>query len=406
MSVLGDTAVANLKENTAGLLNQLKTLGTNVKNALPFTLSKSTTTTEAADGTTTSTEKSFSLGDYLSAGATITSGSALNSANVNIGDVAITAGGDITISADSTIKDSHFSATGKSNSYKNANQEDAVINASVLFADLNNYATVDIAKGTKAIKGKNVTVSSNAAKEYGRVTKMIDAVKDNYSSLKTNVESIADIPDNIASQLKELWQLVDSYEQEAESLKLDPDALTKADTWTGLAASGTDAEGILAKGLAIQDRIKGIQDLITQARALQAGVQGAITTPVANSLESAMDMLSSMTEFSKYENYADFMSIVVGATGSGNTAVGAGVAYTSIGGASADTEKAKQNVRAQINNSDITTVTGAAIDVTAGDASTNITGAVGIGGASTAAVQGSVATALTNKKCRGFFEYD
>lgn len=93
------------------------------------------------------------------------------------------------------------------------------------------------------------------------------------------------------------------------------------------------------------------------------------------------------------------LTIAGGITAAGKVAVGAGVAYSDIGGSSGDGDKAQQKTRAEINNADITTAADAAsIDVTVNDISKLTTIAAGLGGAGTAAVQGEAATALVNKQ--------
>lgn len=100
----------------------------------------------------------------------------------------------------------------------------------------------------------------------------------------------------------------------------------------------------------------------------------------------------------------DILSVIGNATASGKAAVGAGVAYTEIGGVYADKEKAEQHVTAEINNSTINTIDTkeneekAAVNVTAKDEARVINVAIGIGGAANAAVQGASATTLINKE--------
>lgn len=94
----------------------------------------------------------------------------------------------------------------------------------------------------------------------------------------------------------------------------------------------------------------------------------------------------------------DILSVIGTVNIAGKAAVGAGVAYTEIGGVSDDKEKAEQHVTAEIKNSTINTAAeGTKIEVKAEDNSkvTNI--AVGVGGALRAAVQGASATTLINK---------
>lgn len=94
----------------------------------------------------------------------------------------------------------------------------------------------------------------------------------------------------------------------------------------------------------------------------------------------------------------DILSVIGNVAASTKAAVGAGVAYTEIGGVSDDKEKAEQHITAEIKNSTINTASdGSTVDVTAKDTARVINVAVGIGGATNAAVQGASATTLINK---------
>lgn len=95
----------------------------------------------------------------------------------------------------------------------------------------------------------------------------------------------------------------------------------------------------------------------------------------------------------------DILSVIGTVTISGKAAVGAGVAYTEIGGDSDDKEKAEQHVTAEIKNSTINTDdAGSTVEVKAEDEARVINVAVGVGGAANAAVQGASATTLINKE--------
>lgn len=99
----------------------------------------------------------------------------------------------------------------------------------------------------------------------------------------------------------------------------------------------------------------------------------------------------------------DILSVIGTVNIAGKAAVGAGVAYTEIGGDSDDKEKAEQHVTAEIKNSTINTIDTkaneekAAVNVTAKDTARVINVAVGVSGAANAAVQGASATTLINK---------
>lgn len=85
--------------------------------------------------------------------------------------------------------------------------------------------------------------------------------------------------------------------------------------------------------------------------------------------------------------------------------VGAGVAYTDIGGSSGDAAKAGQVTNAGIKGTQIeSAAAGAAVSVSAVDSSKILNVAVGVGGAGKVAVQGAASTALVNKQTQAVLE--
>lgn len=139
-----------------------------------------------------------------------------------------------------------------------------------------------------------------------------------------------------------------------------------------------------------------------------AGVSGTVVvTQTKGTAGAVMDYVTinnAKTVTANALDDTDILSVIGNATASGKAAVGAGVAYTEIGGVSAEKEKAEQHVTAEINNSTINTIDTkeneekAAVNVTAKDTARVINVAVGIGGATNAAVQGASATTLINKE--------
>lgn len=95
----------------------------------------------------------------------------------------------------------------------------------------------------------------------------------------------------------------------------------------------------------------------------------------------------------------DILSVIGTVNIAGKAAVGAGVAYTEIGGVSDDKEKAEQHVTAEINNSEINSVdAGSTVSANAEDTARVYNIAIGVGGAGNVAVQGASATTLINKE--------
>jgi len=165
----------------------------------------------------------------------------------------------------------------------------------------------------------------------------------------------------------------------ATGLIIDSEALSSASLYSigvNVAASGSVA---LAGTVAINE----------------GGNHTEVIIDKSDKKASAMTNVKSLT--AKASDNTTLATTLVGITGSGTVAAGAGVAYTSIGGSSSDPAASKQNVRAQVNNTDVTTLAGTSLGVSAHDTSENITTAIGIGGSGTVAVQGAAATSLTNK---------
>ncbi len=95
----------------------------------------------------------------------------------------------------------------------------------------------------------------------------------------------------------------------------------------------------------------------------------------------------------------DILSVIGTVSAAGNAAIGAGVAYTEIGGVSDGKEKAEQHVTAEINNSEINSVdAGSTVSANAEDTARVYNIAIGVGGAGNVAVQGASATTLINKE--------
>lgn len=125
---------------------------------------------------------------------------------------------------------------------------------------------------------------------------------------------------------------------------------------------------------------------VTQTR----GTSGAVMDHVT--ITDAKDVAANAAD------KTDILSVIGTVSAAGDVAVGAGVAYTDIGGSSTDTGKG-QRVTAAIRDSVITTAEdgGPQISVKAGDAAKVTSIAIGVGGSGKVAVQGASAATLINK---------
>ena len=127
--------------------------------------------------------------DLFSAGASVGVANESNTAGVAIGQgVKLAAGDDLSIKANSIIQDTHMNVTGSSKNSTDESKKKAMVNAAVLYTNLQNDATVTVAGGEESangsaatnvqLSGKNVDVQASSAFEYNRIDRMIQEVLD------------------------------------------------------------------------------------------------------------------------------------------------------------------------------------------------------------------------------------
>ena len=135
----------------------------------------------------------------------------------------------------------------------------------------------------------------------------------------------------------------------------------------------------------------------TGAAAVSGTVVVTQTKGTAGAVMEDVTIKNAKTVKAEAVDDTDILSVIGNVAASSKAEVSAGVSYTEIGGVSDDKEKAEQHVTAEIKNSTINTVDGSTVDVKAKDEARVINVAVGVGGATNAAVQGASATTLINK---------
>lgn len=123
-----------------------------------------------------------SLGKLFTAGASVGVVNESNTANVSVGNgVELTAANDLNISANTNIEDTHMNVSGSSKSGSDE-QKKALVNAAVLYTNLQNDATVTVAGGDKAagtnvtLNGQNVNVTAASTFAYSRISNMLDEI--------------------------------------------------------------------------------------------------------------------------------------------------------------------------------------------------------------------------------------
>ena len=128
------------------------------------------------------------LADFMEAGVSVGVAVESNTADVKIGQgVKLKAENALNITAQSRIEDTQMQITGKSNNYDEAVNNNALVNASVLYSKLDNTATVTVAGGEAAqnpdnatnvtLTGGKVNIAANSSFEYNRIKNMVDEVK-------------------------------------------------------------------------------------------------------------------------------------------------------------------------------------------------------------------------------------
>lgn len=154
------------------------------------------------------------ISNLFSAGASVGVVNESNKANVTIGQgVELTAADALNIAANSTIEDTHMNVTGGSkNNNKDVNKQ-ALVNASVLYSNIQNDASVTTAGGDKAgadgaatnvkLTGKNVNVTAKAAFKYDRINRMVSDLLDTCTKV---AEAYSKKPANAGDTLKDRFE--------------------------------------------------------------------------------------------------------------------------------------------------------------------------------------------------------
>ena len=122
-------------------------------------------------------------GELVSVGASVAVANESTAANVKIGDnVKITAEnaddkskGNVNITANNVIADTQMKANGISSNYNDESKNKVLVNASVLYADMDNNSSVVFGSGS-SVNGGNVNIQANNEFQYNRVNKMIGDV--------------------------------------------------------------------------------------------------------------------------------------------------------------------------------------------------------------------------------------
>ena len=131
------------------------------------------------------------FGDLFSAGASIGVANETNNSGISVGKgVQLEAGKDLSINATSTVEDTYMNANGIGRNNNDKVDKNALVNAAVLYANLQNDAAITVAGGNASdgtnvqLKGENVNVQAESNFIYQRIDKMVQAINELSSKVK------------------------------------------------------------------------------------------------------------------------------------------------------------------------------------------------------------------------------
>ena len=223
--------------------------------------------------------------DMFSAGATVAVANESHAADVTIGNGAsITAEnadgakGNIAVKASNVIYDTQMRAQGVTNNYTDNNdKKEVLINAAVLYADVDNRASVTVEGGSAeshaALDGADVTISADSEFRYGRIDRMIGELL----ALCEQLEGAYDSNSDYAAHVKELADKANAYK---ENLAKDP---SYADSTEG-------NEAAMALALAAQT----------------VSEDASVTTQIKEIFTGPFSVAGAAAEFANPANYASF----------------------------------------------------------------------------------------------------
>lgn len=223
--------------------------------------------------------------DMFSAGATVAVANESHAADVTIGNSAsITAEnadgakGNIAVKASNVIYDTQMRAQGVTNNYTDNNdKKEVLINAAVLYADVDNRASVTVEGGSAeshaALDGADVTISADSEFRYGRIDRMIGELL----ALCEQLEGAYDSNSDYAAHVKELADKANAYK---ENLAKDP---SYADSTEG-------NEAAMALALAAQT----------------VSEDASVTTQIKEIFTGPFSVAGAAAEFANPANYASF----------------------------------------------------------------------------------------------------
>lgn len=232
-----------------GLKNAVKNnkivtdITTNIKKALG----------SSSSGDGSKTDITQVLSDKFEAGAAVVVTNENNSANVTFGNTAdVTAtSGDITADADVRVVDYSFTASGTSNSYKKSagSTTTVTVGAGVVYAGMDNEASVVFADGDGSGEGKhaelsaagNINVTSSNIMEYNRPQRIFREIQRSIENIEYAIAAFDKLDEyqkqgmeeyraGLESLRQSLKEYITTYSNDFNEAVKNPDAITAEGT--------------------------------------------------------------------------------------------------------------------------------------------------------------------------------
>ena len=251
------------------------------------------------------------LGEWASVGVSVGVVNETNNANITLTKNAqITAQdetgkqGDISVTANNYIADTSMSVTGATNNHSSDVSNEALVNAAVLYSDMDSNATVTLEGGTAhdeknaaytQLDGANINVQANSEFNYGRIDKMIGDIL------------------SLCEKLENAYASNSTYQQHVTDLK------TKAEEF----------KANCAKDPNYADSAEGNEAAIALANAANTvsldASDGSVDEQIKDIFAGPLSVAGAAAQFANPNNYANFQA---GASTSGKSEDGASVAVS------------------------------------------------------------------------------
>lgn len=251
------------------------------------------------------------LGEWASVGVSVGVVNETNNANVTLTKNAqITAQdetrkqGDISVTANNYIDDTSMSVTGATNNHSSDVSNEALVNAAVLYSDMDSNATVTLEGGTAhddenavytQLNGANINVQANSEFNYGRITKMIGDIL------------------SLCVKLKNAYAPNETYQQHVNELE------AKAKEFSAKCAADPN----------YANSVEGNEAAIALANAANTvsidAADGSVDEQIKDIFAGPLSVAGAAAQFANPNNYANFQA---GASTSGKSEDGASVAVS------------------------------------------------------------------------------